>query len=229
MLVHRKQRPNRPAAGMPGYDIRCMAHMIDAIDAMDPQPQTEEEKLAVVAEWRQRELALHDDPARGHAAANLISLREIDVILRTQKFRREAGATEKRGWAKSGQKRSGRIRRKSDLPADVVTITHDLFLRFNADFYQAHGIAEFRRVKVYFLVGAMKRGQRVMRIEFYPRAEGPGRRVDLSKTKRVRISEMAVVPGHYRVCKIDTSPLAFEANMDEKVGDVRTNSSPVHY
>ncbi len=73
-------------AGIPSASVLCLRNMIAEIDAMKSLP-TAKETQEMIARWQVVELHLHKTEDQGKRAAALINEHEIQVLLKTRKFR----------------------------------------------------------------------------------------------------------------------------------------------
>ena len=87
-------------AGIPSASILCLRDMIAEIDVMKSLP-TAEEIQKMIDRWRVVELGLHKTEEKGKRAAALINEHEIQVLLKTRKFRdaqEERRHRARQGW-----------------------------------------------------------------------------------------------------------------------------------
>jgi len=73
-------------AGIQSASVLCLRNMIAEIDVMKSLP-TAEEIQEMIVRWRGVELGLHKTEEKGKRAAALINEYQIQVLLKTRKFR----------------------------------------------------------------------------------------------------------------------------------------------
>jgi hypothetical protein len=210
-------------------EVKCLSSLIKALDATDPPPVTQEEKQAWVDEWREKERRLHTKKSEAEIAASMITVAEIDSILRTKHIRKEVQIHPRKGrrktepavaagdgWERVRVRRGGGPRN----PAGTISVTKAGQVVFPVATVAEHQLTRFRSMDVY-------RKERVLRFDLRTDGEGDYKVNFASKNVKDRhlrckreLVDLGVASGLYRVIVMQAKPLVLTVDLDDRVGDL---------
>lgn len=204
-------------------EMKCQAALIAAIDAMDTLPSTREEKQALVDEWRDKERGLHKRKSEGEVCSRMITVEEIDSILRTQHIRLAEKTGRRQAKVSSSLPDGGPWQRVSKVHGpgcrntpDAVSVTRAGQVSFPIAMVERRGLSGVSSVVLY------RSGLKV-RVEMLSTRTGDFI-VSFADQRQVRckrlIEAIGVTPGRYPMTVVKEKPFTVEIDFAARIGDL---------